>query len=523
MAVTTKTCSRCHQAKPLDDFKTDSRNPDGKASACKACVAVPRVGEMVMGQLAASHDVMPTVLANDAGAWALRINARWRQSIENYFETGDLLIDAKATLPHGAFETMIETALMFHPSTARRLMIIAKDQRLRARVHALPASWGTIYELTKLSDDELDRGFEAKIIHPEMERQEIGLIRSAPQRGHDIESSDGPGSPVGDNPRPRGESLQQGLDTSSRPGTVDQGPHGEGSDAANVANPEATSDRASHVPPGPSEAISALPRDESGSLTPEAKAALAPLIKEIRIEKIEAKKERRTEREADWGKQIQSLPDKAYGVAIEDFEWDHEPWSFHTGTDRHPSMHYETATDAHTAEEIVARCAERFKCLADDCILFKWSTIPHLAIAIRAIELQGFRYVTHLIWDKERPGAARGPGYWFTGEHEVVLVGVRGTVVAPFPAHFRSRFSAPVGVHSEKPPNIHEIVEYHWPSVPKVEFNARAARPGWERWGFEAPADFYAPAKGKDFVEFTTDENPEVTIERVISGEGEAA
>jgi N6-adenosine-specific RNA methylase IME4 len=49
MAVTTKTCSRCRQAKPLDDFKTDQRKPDGKASACKACVAVPRVGEMAGG------------------------------------------------------------------------------------------------------------------------------------------------------------------------------------------------------------------------------------------------------------------------------------------------------------------------------------------------------------------------------------------------------------------------------------------------------------------------------------------
>lgn len=41
-----KICSRCRQSKPLDDFKSDARKPDGKASACKACVAVPRVGEM---------------------------------------------------------------------------------------------------------------------------------------------------------------------------------------------------------------------------------------------------------------------------------------------------------------------------------------------------------------------------------------------------------------------------------------------------------------------------------------------
>jgi hypothetical protein len=103
------------------------------------------------------------------------------------------------------------------------------------------------------------------------------------------------------------------------------------------------------------------------------------------------------------------------------------------------------------------------------------------------LELQGFECVTHLMWEKERPGNARGSGYWFTGEHEVVLVGTRGKVVPPATAHFRSRFSAPVGEHSEKPPNIHEIIEFHWPNTPKVEFNARRARPGWTVWGFDAP------------------------------------
>jgi N6-adenosine-specific RNA methylase IME4 len=236
------------------------------------------------------------------------------------------------------------------------------------------------------------------------------------------------------------------------------------------------------------EIVKALPRDETGRLTPEAKKALAPVIKEIRAEKIATKKEKRAEREEQLARRLQALPDKQFGVALEDFEWDHEPWSRETGTLNHPSMHYETAANAHTPEEIVARCAERFACLADDCVLFKWTTLPHLAIAIKVMELQGFRYVTNLVWNKARPGDARGAGYWFTGEHELVLVGVRGKVVPPATAHFRSSFSAPIGEHSEKPDNIHEIIEFHWPNLPKVEFNARRARPGWTAWGFDAPS-----------------------------------
>jgi len=135
---------------------------------------------------------MKTLLPGDAvlqteEAWALRINARWRKSIESYFETGDLLIDAKNTLPHGEFESMIATRLLFHPSTARRLMIIARDQRLRAHVHDLPSSWGTIYELTKLSDDEFSSAIAQQVIRPDMLRGEAELIRPLTHK-----SSDGP-------------------------------------------------------------------------------------------------------------------------------------------------------------------------------------------------------------------------------------------------------------------------------------------------------------------------------------------
>lgn len=129
-------------------------------------------------------EIMPTVLAHDAEAWALRISARWRASIESIIETGQLLHDAKAALGHGEFEAMIARELPFSASTARRLMSIAEDKRLsnRAHAHVLPASWYTLYELTKLSDEEFDRALEQKIIRPDMERKEVELIRPTPHR-----------------------------------------------------------------------------------------------------------------------------------------------------------------------------------------------------------------------------------------------------------------------------------------------------------------------------------------------------
>jgi hypothetical protein len=111
----------------------------------------------------------------DHHVWAARITACWRASVEAILEVGRLLIAAKEALPHGQFGPMIKSELPFTESTAQRLMTIAADQRLSnpAHVQHLPPSWGTLYELTKLPDDE----FEAKIsdgtIRPDMMRRDL--------------------------------------------------------------------------------------------------------------------------------------------------------------------------------------------------------------------------------------------------------------------------------------------------------------------------------------------------------------
>jgi N6-adenosine-specific RNA methylase IME4 len=46
---------------------------------------------------------------------------------------------------------------------------------------------------------------------------------------------------------------------------------------------------------------------------------------------------------------------------------------------------------------------------------------------------------------------------------------------------------APVGRHSEKPEKFYQLIERYFPNLPKIELNARAARPGWDAWGYEAP------------------------------------
>lgn len=107
--------------------------------------------------------------------WVTRISGVWQQSVEAIIETGRLLTEAKASLPHGEFGTMIEAELPFGARTAQMLMAIAADPRLTNRntVSHLPPSWGSLYELTKLDDQTFKEKIEDGTIRPDMERREI--------------------------------------------------------------------------------------------------------------------------------------------------------------------------------------------------------------------------------------------------------------------------------------------------------------------------------------------------------------
>lgn len=111
-----------------------------------------------------------------------------------------------------------------------------------------------------------------------------------------------------------------------------------------------------------------------------------------------------------------------------DPEWRFEPWSRQTGMDRAAENHYPTSVTEVIADRDVSKIA------AEDCVLFMWATVPMLAQALLVMAAWGFDYRSHLIWVKAQSDRLTlGTGYWFRNCHEVLLVGVKGAVVAPLP------------------------------------------------------------------------------------------
>jgi hypothetical protein len=119
-------------------------------------------------------------------SWVARIQAAWQKSVASILETGRLLIEAKGDPEmKGRFEAMVKLKLPFNASTARRLMIIAQHAVIsnRAHGHALPPSWRTLYELTKLDHTELAARIEDGTINPKIERKDVDELRGKKRKG----------------------------------------------------------------------------------------------------------------------------------------------------------------------------------------------------------------------------------------------------------------------------------------------------------------------------------------------------
>jgi N6-adenosine-specific RNA methylase IME4 len=198
-------------------------------------------------------------------------------------------------------------------------------------------------------------------------------------------------------------------------------------------------------------------------------------------ERTAEKKAAREAREAELGALQVALPARRYGVIYADPEWRFEVWSRETGLDRSADNHYPTSDLA----EIMTRDVQSIA--AEDCVLFLWATGAMLPQALAVMSAWGFAYKTHIVWAKDRTGT----GYWVRNRHELLLIGARGDIPAPaMGTQSPSLIEAPVGEHSEKPEAFQAIIESYFPSLPKIELNARRARPGWDVWGNEAPENF---------------------------------
>lgn len=170
---------------------------------------------------------------------------------------------------------------------------------------------------------------------------------------------------------------------------------------------------------------------------------------------------------------------KKYQIILAD-----PPWKLKTTvSSRAIEKHYATM-DVKEIKQLTVPAAK-------NAILFLWATSPKLTEALSVLSAWGFGYKTHLVWDKEIIGC----GWWVRGQHELLLIGVRGKMSPPKQSlRIPSVIKCKRAKHSDKPDYFREKIQEWYPNMSKLEMFYRNHRPlfsndNWDVWGNEVKSD----------------------------------
>ena len=134
-----------------------------------------------------------------------------------------------------------------------------------------------------------------------------------------------------------------------------------------------------------------------------------------------------------------------------------------------------------------------------DCHLYLWTTNNFLEDALEVMRHWGFRYITNIVWCKDRFGL----GYYFRGQHELLLFGVRGNLkpkhkdfsepnrwsgTKQLPTTPTTVIHAKRQGHSQKPKEFYQLIETV-SHEPYLELFCREKRENWDSWGNQIESD----------------------------------
>jgi len=119
-------------------------------------------------------------------------------------------------------------------------------------------------------------------------------------------------------------------------------------------------------------------------------------------------------------------------------------------------------------------------------VLYLWTTAPKILEAFEVMSAWGFTYKTQCIWNKDWIGM----GYWFRGQHEILLVGTKGKFSPPtFEFRKPSVYTEKRTIHSRKPDYFRNLIKNSFPNLNRIELFARGKHKGWDVWGNEVESD----------------------------------
>ena len=169
-----------------------------------------------------------------------------------------------------------------------------------------------------------------------------------------------------------------------------------------------------------------------------------------------------------------------YQIIYVDPPWDYKGQRQHAGEGKNDTGGAASHYDTMKLGELMAL---DLSVIADpkECLLFMWSSSPHLPQALDVMMAWGFAWATvAFVWDKQKVN----PGFYTMSQIELCLVGKKGKIPQPRGArNVRQFISEMRGGHSSKPVEVRERIEHMFPDQRKIELFARDTAAGWDSWG----------------------------------------
>ncbi len=159
--------------------------------------------------------------------------------------------------------------------------------------------------------------------------------------------------------------------------------------------------------------------------------------------------------------------------------WD-PPWPENGGGGRGAQNHYPTIKTKQGILDVIVNSGVFLP--HQNAHGYMWTTNNYLPWALWLMKKLGFEYKTMITWPKK----CRSTGYYFAGETEHCLFGVRG-LLPPLKkisstTLLKTDFNNRTGGHSVKPPEMYDVIKAASPG-PRLEMFCRKPQPGWDSWG----------------------------------------
>ncbi len=123
----------------------------------------------------------------------------------------------------------------------------------------------------------------------------------------------------------------------------------------------------------------------------------------------------------------------------------------------------------------------------DNCMLFMWTTMPHIPNALSIIKSWGFTFKTvPFIWIKNDLSTNTlkkyGLGYYTQSNAEQVLLGTKGKYWRES-RNVKQVIQSSIKEHSRKPDEVRNRILRLCGDLPRIELFARTKIHGWDVWG----------------------------------------